>query len=38
MICCIHRDLDFVNPHNPDDGIELVLVLGRRLMSAILTI
>ena len=38
MICCIHRDLDFVNPANPDDGIELVLVLRRRLMSAILTI
>ena len=33
-----HRNLDFVNPENPDDGVELVLVLRRRLMSAILTI
>ena len=38
LTCCIHRDLDFVNPANPDDGIELVLVLRRRLMSAIFTI
>lgn len=32
------RKLDFVNPENHDDGVELVLVLRRRLMSAILTI
>ena len=33
-----YRNLDFVNPENHDDGVELVLVLRRRLMSAILTI